>query len=633
MNNRSNNKTKQMTKSNDNDFKKSNISNNNFQKNKKSDEELSKNVFIHILRINFFNFLKNIKDSNQRKLLVINTYFFIIKHAYNPFINNLRLKVKCKKLKQKIKKFQCRRFFTQTRNQINLIKNPNGGRITTVHAYLYYFNKLKEKLITGLKINIKINKLNNQRILLLFGIRNKISVLFLYREMRKKFINKENRLYEKTCIFIRRKYMEFLIEHKKKSLEIEEGYRLIRRYQYINNLKDIMNHFNVNYLRKLNKDHKNLEKQKKYFLTKKCINTLKKYSKTKKKYDQIRNKIIDKTKYKFLQRVKHNISNKVVMNRNFNILYGIIKKLCRKRYCKELYKRIDKFCLNTKKLTCIFMRKIGIKYLKMRKEEKKVENLKLCKLKSKFKKEKMKNNFKAFHYNIKLFIEYRINNNLGYLYLKKKSFIKIINCLKKNKLVNRKKRNLLLKSKRFNEKNIKKKIIEKWKFYIMYQKNKRNEYLYAKNKRNEIIAKHFIQNLINISSENPNINNFNNINNNNILMDDKNSFNNSNNSFFNGTQTFSNNNNNNILNDNKNDYYLSDNISFRNNLNNNNNISSNNNYINNNNMFNNNNYNNNNNNINIINNNKNRNDNIFSDLKGIRNKQRSKPVILDLNSL
>ena len=71
--------------------------------------------------------------------------------------------------------------------------------------------------------------------------------------MRKKFINKENRLYDKTCIFIRSKYMKYLIENKKKSVEIEEGFRLIRRYQYINNVKDILNHFNVNYLRKINK--------------------------------------------------------------------------------------------------------------------------------------------------------------------------------------------------------------------------------------------------------------------------------------------------------------------------------------------------------------------------------------------
>ena len=72
----------------------------------------------------------------------------------------------------------------------------------------------------------------------------------------------------------------------------------------------------------------------------------------------------------------------------------------------------------------------------------------------------------------------------------------------------RKKRTMLLKAKRFNEKITKKKIIEKWKLYITYQKNKRNEYLYVTNKRNEIITKHLIQNLINISSENPKIKDF-----------------------------------------------------------------------------------------------------------------------------
>ena len=573
---------------------------------KKTDEELSKSIFIHILRINFFNFLKNVKESNRRKLLLINTYFFLIKHAYNPFISNLRLKLKCKQLKQKIKSFQCRKFFKKTKNQINLIKNLNGGKITTVHAYLFYFNKLKQKLIKGLQINIKINKLNNQRILLLFGIRNKISILYLYREMRKKFINKENILYEKTCIYIRAKYLRYLIDNKKKSIEIEEGFRLIRRYQYINNIKYIMNHFNVNYLRKINKNSKNLEKQKEYFLMKKGIKLLKKYSKIKKKFDNIHNKIIDKTKFNFLQRVKHKITNKVIMNRNINTLYGLLKKLYRKRYFKELSKRIDKFCLNTKKLKCILMRKIGIGYMKIRAKQKKIENLKIYKMQKKFKKEKMRIEFEMFKNNIKLFSQYKQSNNLGLLYLKKKCFLKIINGLKLNKQMKRKKRTLLLKSKRFYEKMTKKKIIEKWKFYITYQKNKRNEYLYVTNKRNEIITKHLIQNLINISSENPKLNNNNNIN---INNDDK-SINNS--SF--GSQFLN-------INENKNSFYLNE--SKSNNdyeyiiNNNNNNIKKDSlNY-----------------NININNNIKNQSNNIFEDLKEIRNKQRSKPVILDLNSL
>ena len=589
------------------------ISNSNsFQKKRKTDEELSKNIFIHILRINFFNFLKNVKESNRRKLLLINTYFYLIRHAYNPFIANLRLKVKCKKLKQKIKAFQCKKFFTKTKNQINLIKNPNGGKITTVHAYLYYFNKLKQKLIKGLKINIKLNKLNNQRILLLFGIRNKISILFLYREMRKKFINKENRLYEKTCIFIRAKYLKYLIDNKKKSIEIEEGFRLIRRYQYINNIKYVMNYLNVNYLRKINNNCKNLEKQKRLYLLKKGIKMLKNFSKIKKKYDNIHNKIIDKTKFNFLQRVKHKITNKVILNRNFNCLYGIIKKLYRKRYYYELCKRIDKYCLNTKKLTCFLMRKIGFGYLKLKTRQKKFENLNIYKIKAKFKKEKIRTSFNIFKSNIKLFYEYRQNNNLSLVYLKKKYFIKIINGLKINKQMKRKKRTMLLKAKRFNEKMTKKKIIEKLKFYIMYKKNKRNEYLYAINKRNEIITKHLIQDLINISSENPKINDINN----NI---DKNTFtiNNNNeeksliNSSF-GSQFLN-------INDNKSNFYF----------NNNNNNS---NFINSNNKLENNILNNNDINFKNINENK-KGNNIFEDLLEIRNKQRSKPIILDLNSL
>ena len=338
---------------------------------KKSDEELSKDIFIHILRINFFNFLKNIKESNRHKLLLINCYFFMVKHAYNPFIKNLRNQVKNKKLKQKIKSFQCRIFFSKTKAQINLIKNPNGNKITTVHAYLYYFNNLRKKIINGFRMNIKINKLNNQRILLLFGIRNKISILFLYREMRKKFVNKENKLSEKVNLYIKTKYMNYLIENKKRALEIDEGLRLIRRYQYINNIKNIMNHFNVNYLRKINKEDKNLEKQKKYFYIKKGLNMLKKFSVTKKRYDIIHKKIADKTKLNFIQRVKHKISSKIIANRNINIIYGLIKKLYRRKYFEYFCQKIDKCFINTKKLEEILMRKIGIGHLILRAKEKK----------------------------------------------------------------------------------------------------------------------------------------------------------------------------------------------------------------------------------------------------------------------
>ena len=598
-----------------------NINSNSFSNNnsfsisqrKKTDEELSKDIFIHVLRINFFNFLKNIKESNRHKLLLINCYFFLVKHAYNPFVTNLRLQVKKKKLKKKIKAFQSRAFFNKTKAQINLIKNPNGNKITTVHAYLYYFNVLRKKIITGLKMNIKLNKLNNQRILLLFGIRNKISILFLYREMRKKFVNKENKLSEKICLYIRAKYMRYLIDNKKRATEMDEGLRLIRRYQYINNVKDIMNHFNVNYLRKINKDDKNLEKQKKYFYTKKGLNMLKVFSKTQKKYDIIHKKIADKTKLNFIQRVKHKISNKIIANRNNNILFGLIKKLFRRRYFEELCQRIDRFFLNTKKLEETFMKRIGMKFFELRVKQTKLQNLKLYKLNAKFKKKEKEINFGVLRKNVKISSNYRQNNRLALLNFEKIYFTQVIKGFKIYKKMKRNKRTLLLKAKRFNEKSYKKKILEKWKLYILYKKNKRNEYLYVQNKRNEILTKHFIKNLINISSENFKINDKNR-NNNKI---------NESNDFFNNNLILNNNidNENNLYfnKSNNDDYCMNKNnkdddiMNQRSNTSINNNIGFNKNYI--------------------EKKENNKNDNLFDELKEIRNRQRSKPVILDLDSL
>ena len=594
-------------RNNNNNF--SNNSSFSISKSKRSDEELSKEIFIHILRINFFNFLKNIKESNRRKLLLINCYFFMIRHAYNPFISNLRAQVKNKKLKQKIKNFQCRIFFNKTKSQINLIKNPNGNKITSVHAYLYYFNNLRKKIMTGFRLNIKINKLNNQRILLLFGIRNKISILFFYREMRKNFVNKENKLQEKICLYIRTKYMKYLIENKKKATEIDEGLRLIRRYQYINNIKIIMNKFNINNLRKLNKEEKNLEKQKKLFYAKKGLDYLKIFSKNKKKYDLIHNKIATKTKMNFLQRVKHKINNKIIANRNFNVLFGLIKKLFRTKYFNDLCQRIDKCFLNTKKLQEIFFKRIIIKHLILKAQEKKSNNLNLYKLNTKFKKKEKEINFGYLRKIVKLSYIHKHNNKIALMNFEKIYFDKIIKSFKLNKKMKRNKRTLLLKAKRFNEKNIKKKIIEKWKLYISYKKNKRNEYLYVQNKRNEILTKHFIKNLINISSEdskinnNLNINNLN-INNNNELFNN-NKINIENNSLFNQKNDYKIN----YINNNDDEIqYMNNNIQINNNINSNRIIQE----------------------KNKINNNKR---NLFEDLKEIRNKQRTKPVILDLDSL
>ena len=305
--------------------------------------------------------------------------------------------------------------------------------------------------MTGFKLNIKLNKLNNQRILLLFGIRNKISILFFYREMKKNFVNKENKLQEKICFFIRKKYMKYLIENKKRALEIDEGLRLIRRYQYINNIKNIMNHLSINNLKKINKEEKDLSKQKKFFLVKKGLNYLKIFSKNKKKFDLIHNKIATKTKINFLQRVKHKINSKIISNRNFNVLFGLIKKFFRKKNFENFCQRIDKCFLNTKKLQEIFFKKIIIKHLILNRQIKQENNLQLFKLNSKFKKYEKEINFLYLKKIVKISYEYKQKNKLALIHLEKKYFDKVIKSFKLNKKMKRNKRTLLLKSKRFNE--------------------------------------------------------------------------------------------------------------------------------------------------------------------------------------
>ena len=237
-------------------------------------------------------------------------------------------------------------------------------------------------------------------------------------------------------------------------------------------------------------------------------------------------------------------------------------------------------------------------------------NWALYKLNSIFKKKAKKINFVYFRKMVKISNEFKQNNKIALIHLEKKIFFKVINGLRINKKMKRNKRTLLLKTKRFNEKNIKKKVLEKWKLYILYQKNKRNEYLYVQNKRNEILTKHFIKNLINISSEDFKINNINEkkMNESNNFYDNKLI---SNNNIDNENSLFMNKNNNN------NDYYINNNdvMNARNN-NYNNNVNTNNYGFNR---------------INYENNKKN--ENLFDQLKEIRNRQRTKPVILDLDSL
>ncbi len=292
---------------------------------------------------------------------LINVYFFIVQHAYKKFIIKLRTKVKRKKLRRLIKMFQCRFFFRKTKNIVSLIKKPNGGRITSSHAYLFYFRNLKEKFIRSLKLNIKRNKFYTNRTLLLFGIRNKISIIFLLREMKK--VHNAKLFDKKTGNFYKKIFIDKIKKETKQNLKFEEIFRQLRRYQYINNLKYIMKKFNPHYFGLLKIISNTKLKQKKY-LIKKSIKMLKNFAQIKHRINQKKQEQFSLIKQSFLRRVRHRITNKILLKKNLNILIRRIKKYFNyrtMRIMKKLY-----FLSKIKKSEKIryFYLNIGIKLIK-----------------------------------------------------------------------------------------------------------------------------------------------------------------------------------------------------------------------------------------------------------------------------
>ena len=359
---------------------------------------------------------------------LINVYFFIVQHAYKKFIIKLRTKVKRKKLRRLIKMFQCRFFFRKTKNIVSLIKKPNGGRITSSHAYLFYFRNLKEKFIRSLKLNIKRNKFYTNRTLLLFGIRNKISIIFLLREMKK--VHNAKLFDKKTGNFYKKIFIDKIKKETKQNLKFEEIFRQLRRYQYINNLKYIMKKFNPHYFGLLKIISNTKLKQKKY-LIKKSIKMLKNFAQIKHRINQKKQEQFSLIKQSFLRRVRHRITNKILLKKNLNILIRRIKKYFNyrtMRIMKKLY-----FLSKIKKSEKIryFYLNIGIKLIK------KNYNIKNQIIK---KDNILMNNSKIIKYmnirrlikNVREYITYHEKKKQAILFFKWKIEKRIFNVLKNN---------------------------------------------------------------------------------------------------------------------------------------------------------------------------------------------------------
>ncbi len=359
---------------------------------------------------------------------LINVYFFIVQHAYKKFILKLRGKVKRKKLNRLIKMFKCRIFFRKIKNIISLIKKPNGGRITSSHAYLFYFRNLKEKFVRSLKLNIKRNKFYTNRTLLLFGIRNKISIMFLLREMKK--IHNAKLFDKKTGNFYKKIFIEKIKKETKENIKFEEIFRQLRRYQYINNLKYIMKKFNPHYfgLLKVLSNTKLIQKK---FLMKKSIKMLKNFAKIKHKMNQKKQEQFSKIKQSFLRRVRHRITNKILLKKNLNILIRRIKKYFNYRTFRLLKKFYFMSKIRKSEKIRYFYLNIGLKLFK------KHYNIKNQIIK---KDNILMNNSKIIKYmnirhlikNVREYITYHQNKKQSTLFFKWKIEKKIFNVLKNN---------------------------------------------------------------------------------------------------------------------------------------------------------------------------------------------------------
>jgi len=359
---------------------------------------------------------------------LINVYFFIVQHAYRKFIQKLKGRVKRKKLKYLIKMFKCRIFFRKIKNIVSLIKKPNGGRITSSHAYLFYFRNLKEKFIRSLKLNIKRNKFYTNRTLLLFGIRNKISIMFLFREMKK--IHNSKLFDKKTGNFYKEIFFRKIKKETKENIKFEEIFRQLRRYQYINNLKYIMKRFNPHYcgLLKIISNTKLIEKK---FLIKKTIKVLKNFAQIKHKINQKKQEQFALVKQSFLRRVRHRITNKILLKKNLNILIRRIKKYFNFRTMRLLKKlnfmskvqkseKIKYFYLNIG--LKLFKKHINIKNQMIKKDNILMNNSKKIKYM----------NIRYLIKNVKEYITYHQKKKQSILFFKWKIEKKILNVLKNN---------------------------------------------------------------------------------------------------------------------------------------------------------------------------------------------------------
>ena len=448
-------------------------------------------IFRNILKIHFVQLLRNTRLTTTKKLLMVNTYFLMLKKNFVYFTKKIHLITKNKNDSRKIKAFQQRKFFYTIKRTISLIKNPSN-RITSTHAYLFYFKKLKSKIIKGLVLNYNRVKLQNKQTLLLFGIRNKISTMYLYNQMKKKY--NIQFFDEKIKKFNNKIALEQLVNYSKKKIKINECFRMYMRVMYIQHIKEVMSRFSLKYIRSIKGDQR-IKIQYRHFLQKKGITSLIKKTK-------IKNSIINKTESFYLRQRKTfftNITNllhkKNKINTGLCSLAVKIRRIYNSRIFKMLYQLYSEIVDKHKNTLVLYFLKLSIKRLVLFTSISKKKKI-LAQSLLKYSYRKTYQHIHLLIDNIILFKTHHSNSHKGMSFLHRKIKNKLIKGLRQNVLYQKRKKEKFIKGVSFMNFQLKKKFYTTLKLYRIHRTNKKNEYKYILNTRNEIISKHLLENLI-----------------------------------------------------------------------------------------------------------------------------------------
>ena len=448
-------------------------------------------IFRNILKIHFVQLLRNTRLTTTKKLLMVNTYFLMLKKNFVYFTKKIHLITKNKNDSRKIKAFQQRKFFYTIKSTISLIKNPSN-RITSTHAYLFYFKKLKSKIIKGLVLNYERVKLQNKQTLLLFGIRNKLSTMYLYNQMKKK--HNIQFFDEKIKKFNNKIALEQLVNYSKNKIKINECFRMYMRVMYIQHIKEVMSRFSLKYIRSIKGDQR-IKIQYRHFLKKKGITSLIKKTK-------IKNSIINKTESFYLLQRKTfftNITNllhkKSKINTGLYTLAVKIRRIYNSRIFKMLYQLYSEIVDKHKNTLVLYFLKLSIKRLVLFASLSKKKQI-LAQSLLKYSYRKTYQHIHLFINNINLFKTHHSNSQKGMSFLNRKIKNKLIKGLRQNVLYQKRKKEKFIKGVSFMNFQLKKKFYTTLKLYRIHRTNKKNEYKYILNTRNEIISKHLLENLI-----------------------------------------------------------------------------------------------------------------------------------------